>query len=495
MAVAQKGVRTTHPDYDRMAPIWKKCRDFVAGQTAVHAAGKAYLPPLENEATNDYSDRLKRSDLFNGSWITIRAFVGMLFRKSPTTDVPKGIEPHLKDVTMNGKPDEAFAKALAHEALTITRFGLLVDHPPQVKDAEGNVVPITKAVAEKSGQRPRLALYTAESITNWKPQETGKPGQYAMVTVKEEHPIPEDEFSHKTEPRWRVLDLANVKNEKGEVSVAYRQRVFRVDDKGKDEQVGPDIFPLMDGKFLDHVPFKTFGADGEESDVDEPAMVDLIHANEAVYQLNAIWRHTLYFCPPTFYIAGYTLPEGDKISIGGTTALVFPNPLAKTDYAEPQGNMVPALLDGIREKKQEMAMAGARAIMDETKQVETLGGTQIKRNGENSALSNVAVSVSGAMEWALGVFAEWAGQKGEIVYQLNRDFNPMGLDAQTLTALVGAVQAGRLSPESFFDLIQRGDIVEADLTFEEEQARIDASGPPAPARPDPVKAVPKEEAA
>jgi len=475
--VVAKGVRTTHPDYDRMAPIWKKCRDIVAGQTAVHAAGVAYLPKLQNEGTTDYADRLKRSDFFNGTWITVRAFVGMLFRKAPTVDVPKGIEPHLKDVTMNGKPDEAFAKALAHEALVITRFGLMVDHPPLVKDAEGKVVSITKAVAEKSGQRPRLALYAAESITNWKPQETGKPGQYAMVTLREEAPIPEDRFSHKSETRYRVLDL----DEAGE----YRQQLWRVDDKGKDEQIGGDLYPLMNGKRMSEVPFKTFGADGEEAEVDDPALVDLVHANEAVYQVNAIYRHTLYFCPPTFFISGYQLTDGEKISIGGTAALVFPDPMAKAGYAEPEGNMVPELRAAIQEKKQEMAMAGARAIADETKQVETLGATQIKRTGENSALSNVAVSVSSAMEWALTVFAEWAGQTGEIVYQLNRDFNPMGLDAQTLTALVSAVQAGRLSPESFFDLIQRGDIVEADLTFEEEQARIDAGGPPAPAKPEP----------
>jgi Domain of unknown function (DUF4055) len=484
---ANKGVRTTHPDYDKMAPIWKKCRDIVAGQTAVHAATVAYLPKLHQETDDGYKARLKRSDFFNGTWITVRAFVGMLFRKAPTTDVPKGIEPHLKDVTMNGKPDMAFAKALAHEALVITRFGLLVDHPPLVTDADGKVVSITVAAGEKMGRRPRLALYTAESITNWKPRETGKPGQYAMVTLKEEHPIPEDEYSHKSEPRYRVLDLDGA----GE----YRQRVFRIGDNGKDEQVGGDIYPLMNSKRLGYVPFKTFGADGEELEVDDPALVDLVHANEAVYQVNSDWRHGLHFAGcPTPWVAGYQKDEGETLYIGSTVAWVFPDPNAKAQYLEFTGQGLDALSNAVKEKKQEMAMAGARAIADETKQAETLGATQIKRTGENSALSNVAVSVSSAMEWALGVFAEWAGQPGEIVYQLNRDFNPMGLGAQELTALVGAVQAGRLSPESFFDLIQRGDIVEADLTFEEEQARIDASGPPAPAKSDPNNP-PKEEAA
>jgi hypothetical protein len=472
MTAQTKGVRTTHPDYDRLSPIWKKCRDFVAGQTAVHQAGTAYLPKLKQESDDDYRDRLKRSDLFNGTWITIRAFIGMLFRKSPTKEVPGGIKPYLDDVTMNGKPDEAFAKALTHEALVVTRFGLLVDHPTVPEGA----TPISVAVAQQMGLRPALALYKAESITNWKPQETGKPGQYAMVTLCEEHPLPDDRFSHKTEKRWRVLDL--------DESGLYRQQLWHINERGEDEQIGGDIYPLMNGKQLDYVPFKTFGSDGEESEVEDPALVDLVHANEAVYQINAIYRHTLYFCPPTFYISGYQLNEGEKISIGGTAALVFPDPQAKAGYAEPQGNMVPELREAIREKKQEMAMAGARAIMDETKQVETLGGTQIKRNGENSALANVAISVSSALEWALGVFAEWAGQKGKVVYQVNRDFLPTMIDAQTLTSLVGAVQAGKISDEEFFDLMQRGDVIDGEKTFEAHQAQIEITAPN-PARPTP----------
>ena len=42
--------------------------------------------------------------------------------------------------------------------------------------------------------------------------------------------------------------------------------------------------------------------------------------------------------------------------------------------------------------------------------------------------------------------------------------------------------AGKLSHEAFFDLMKRGDYVEADLDFEDEQARIDSNPP----MPDPV---------
>jgi hypothetical protein len=463
-----KGVRSTHPDYDRMSPTWKKCRDIVAGQLAIHNATVEYLPKLKDETSEDYQARLKRSDFFNGTWITIRAFIGMLFRKSPTKEVPAGIDPYLTDVTMTGKEDEAFAKALAHEALTVTRFGLLVDYPPLPELPEN--VSLTVHAKEAMGLRPKLALYIAETITNWRPQETGKPGQYAMVTLVEQHPIPEDEFSHKSETRYRVLDLDG--------GGYYRQRVFRIDDKGQDEQIGGDLYPLMNGKPLNYVPFKTFGADGEEVDIEDPSLIDLVNTNEAVYQINSDYRHGLHFTGlPTAVVSGYTpAVEGEKLYIGSPTAWVFPDPQAKAVYLEFTGQGLDALRLALVEKKQEMAMAGARAIADEAKQVETLGATQIKRNGENSALSNIAISVSAALEWGLGVFAEWAGQAGTIVYQLNRDFNPTGLDAQQLTALIGAVQAGKLTDEEFFDLCQRGDLIKADVTFEEHQGRLTRAG-------------------
>src|SRR3954470_2976554 len=96
------GVKTTHCDYDKFAPKWKRTRDCIAGQDAMHTAAEAYLPKLKDEDAKDYDARRKRSDFFNATWRTIDALGGMAFRKPPTVDVPKGIEPYLDDVTMSG---------------------------------------------------------------------------------------------------------------------------------------------------------------------------------------------------------------------------------------------------------------------------------------------------------------------------------------------------------------------------------------------------------
>lgn len=466
MGTTTKGVRTLHPDYIRMSAKWKRCRDAVAGQDAIHSGGVTYLDKFTGETDPNYQARVKRSDFFNGTWVTIRGFSGMMSRKEAAVDVPAKIKGYLPDLTLTGCSAEDLAKRLSHEALTVSRYGLLVDHEPASIAPSGKIM--SEADAEVLGLRPSVKLYRTETITNWHKRK-----QYIMVTLTEDHPIAgADEFSQETETRYRVLDL--------DAAGQYRQRVFRINDKDEDEQVGADIYPLRNGQPLRYIPFRTYGPEGEDDEIDDPTMIDLVNANIAVYQLNSNYRHTILFCPPVFYVAGHMLEANESISIGGTTALVFPNPETKVGYAEPLGSMVPELRAGIAEKKQEMAMAGARAIADETRQAETLGGTQIKRTGENSALANIALSISASMEWALGEMAIWAGATGKIVFQLNREFLAVAMDAQMLTAQIGAWQSGAISEAELFSNLQRGDVVDSGKTLKAHQAEIDSAPPPMP---------------
>lgn len=468
------GVKTTHADYERFLPKWKRARDVIAGQDAIHAAAEAYLPKLKDETQSDYDARRRRSDFFNGTWRTIDGLGGMAFRKAPNVDVPAGIEPYLDDVNMAGADMNSLAAEVVEEVLGLGRIGILVDHP----QVPANVAAITLDAAERMGLRPTLQLYTAENIINWRYARVNNAWVLQMVVLKECEAIPDGEFAVKVEDRYRVLDLDGG---------SYRQRLFRSDSENKDVLID-EFYPLMGGRTLSFIPFAITGTAGKGDVIDEPPLIDLIDANLALYQINADYRHGLHFTGlPTAVISGYTpATDGEKLYIGSQAAWVFPDPQAKATFMEFTGQGLGALKEAGLEKKQEMALLGARMIADETKQVETLGATQIKRSGENSVLAKIVQGVSRSLEWCLTVFADWAGQPGPITYQINRDFMPTMLDGRALTALMGVVQGGQLSSESFFDLLQRGDIVEAGLTFEEEQARIEAAGPIAPVPPSPA---------
>lgn len=464
-------VWTTHPDYERFAPKWKRVRDCIAGQDAIHAAGEDYLPKLKDEADADYRARLKRSDFFNATWRTIAVLGGMAFRKPPTVEVPGAIEPYVEDINLAGVSIEGLARDVLDDILGPGRIGLLVDHPSPPE----NVTALTIDAAQRLGLRPTIQVYPAESIINWRFGRLNNAWSLVMVVLKETARIAEDEFKDKIEDRWRVLDLDDGGN--------YRQRLFRKDSRGKEEQIGADIYPLMNGSPLDHIPFAMLGADGLGDTIDEPPLIDLIDKNIAHYQVNSDYRHGLHFSGlPTLFLSGMTTEDdGEKeFHIGGTAAITSPHPDAKGMYIEFTGQGLGPIKDALARLEMQMALLGARMIADETKQAETLGATQIKRQGENSVLARIVTAVSEALEWALGIFAEWAGHKGEVVYQINRDFLPAGMDAQQLNALLGAVTAGEMSSESFFDLMQRADLIAPEVTYDEERERIESASPPRP---------------
>ena len=456
------GVKTTHADYDKYSAKWKRCRDAVEGQDAIHEGGVAYLPRLKGEDDADYTARTKRSDFFNGTWRTINGLGGMIFRKPPVVDVPNGIAPYLDDINLAGKDLDGIASEVIEDLLAVGRIGLLVDHPT----APENVSTITVATAARMGLRPTIQLYRAESIINWKHTRVSNAWALSMVVLKECEAIPDGEFVQKDEDRYRVLDL----DEGGR----YRQRLFMVVD-GKDIQIGGDIYPLMNGQPLDYIPFAIVGVEGKGADIDAPPLVDLVNSNLALYQINSDYRHGLHFTGlPTAVVSGY-VPEkaGEKLYIGSASAWVFPDPAARAAYLEFTGQGLGALKEAIADKKQEMAVLGARMIADESMSVEkTLGATQIKRAGENGVLGAIALSASKAITWALEIFAEWGGHAGEVSYELNRDFTPTEMSPQQLTALMAAWQQGGLSEADLFVLLKRGDLIAHDKTLEEHQEQV-----------------------
>lgn len=479
--MAGKGVSATHSLYDTFAPKWKRARDCAGGEDAIHLSGTLYLPQLKKEDNEDYRARVKRSDFFNGTARTIAGLGGMAFRKEPTVEVPAAIEPYLEDVTMAGVSMNTFAMQALDEILEVGRMGVLVDFAAMPE----NVAPLTVAAAQQLGLRPTLQLYTTENIINWQFGRVANQWTLIKAVLHECAVVPgDDEFTTKEEDRWRVLDL--------DKSGFYRQRLFKKDKGGADEQIGGDIYPLMQGKELDRIPFVILGPDGRGDEIDEPPLLDLMNANIALYQINADYRHGLHFTGlPTPIVSGY-VPEkdGETFYIGSTSAWVFPDPNAKATYLEFSGKGLDSLKAAIDDKKQEMAMLGARMIADETSKArETLGATQIKRQGENGMLSRIALALSEGLEQALEIFCAWAGYPGDVTFQLNRDFEPTLIDAPTLTALTASLQAGAISQQEFFDLLQRGDMVEADMDFETHQEQVAAN----PAVAKPVKPGPTNE--
>jgi hypothetical protein len=475
---AGNGVNTRHASYDRFSMKWQRVRDVVSGQDEIHKAGVRYLPMLKDEEPAEYVKRVERTPFYNASWRTIASFVGMLFRKPPVIEVPTSLDELLDDVTMSGVSFSNFAQDVTLEDLSISRVGVLVDYPDTSAYLNEEGATITLAQAQALGFRPSMALYKAESIINWRYEFIANRTILTQVRLSETASINKNEFEVETEERIRVLDLYNGQ---------YRVRLFKAQNG---EKIGWDIFPKINGVPLDEIPFYFIGPDGAgASELSEPVLIDLVDLNIKHYQVSADYEHGCHMTAlPTPVISG---ADGGNMDgqgnvtqptyyIGSTTAWLLPMG-ATAEFLEFHGQGLQSLEKNLERKEAQMASIGARMLTPDKAGVEAAETLAMRHSGEHSILSAIAIAVSEGLTKALKMFARFANaDSNSIKFEINRDFMPFAITPQALTALLSTVQAGKMSPESFFDLLKRGDLVEQDLTYEAEQARIDAAAPPAP---------------
>lgn len=461
-AVQNKGVRSTHPDYDAMHGRWAMCRDAAEGEHAVHARKEVYLPRLKGEEDESYKLRLKMTPFFNATWRTITGMRGLLFRKPPTKDVPGSADEAMENIDLAGTTMDSFASEVAEEALTVGRVCILADHPTLPAGT-------TLADKQKLGARAFLAMYKAESFYNWKEERKNGVTKLVQVRLKECAELPgDDEFTTVHEDRYRILDLLENK---------YRQRVFRINKDGKDEQVGEDLFPEIGGKALDYIPFVVIGVDSVGLCVEPPPLIDLVTTNFHHYlQATSYERGCFFSGLPTLFITGIDKPD-DPISIGGNIANILNPTEAKAFYVEVEGDFE-ALHTNLEDKKKEMAVLGARMLEGGKAggQVEAAETVARRQSGEESVLSSMAQTISQGLERSLGYMFKFESIEGDPEYQINRDFLPTKMTAQELSALVKAWQDGGISKQVLFENLKQGEIIDDNTSFEDEEARIADEG-------------------
>jgi hypothetical protein len=460
-------IDSQHEDAAAWSARWRRCRDAVAGQHAVHMAGELYLPKLKEQDADEYRAYRERAGWYGATGRTLQGTVGMVFRRAPVLTGPAALEDMAADLTLAGQNADMVARDVLAQVLEVGRVGVLVEYPA---DAIG---PMTLAQAAAMNRRPYVTLWHAESILNWRVARVNNAMQPVLVVLMESADSTDEADPFAT---GKVAQIRALMLEGGR----YVQRLYRKNAAtGKWEQFGLDIVPMRNGAPLDAIPFVAVGPEELTLKVQKPPMMDLVDVNIGHYKNTADLEHGAHFAGlPTPVVTGYQAKEGEKLCIGSAAAWVFPSPDATATFLEFTGQGLGALETRCKAKEAHMAALGARMLAPEKSGVESGDALSNRHNGEHSFLAGVANVVSEAMTRALKIAAEWEGIGGEIVYKLNTDYTPAGLTAQQLTALVQAWQAGGISWETFFWNLKEGEIVAPNTTKEDERELIDAAGPP-----------------
>lgn len=457
------GITTTHAQYESTRAQWERIRDAVAGSDAVKARGSTYLPALSEQTRDEYAAYLTRAMYFNTPRRTVQALLGAVMRKDPSITIPSILAPFIQDATCNGVSFNALTKTTLGEVLQTGRCGVLVDMPTQADEPA----------------RPYCVLYQAESIVNWSDDMTGGVPVLRRVILLE-HVHEEDAtdpYVMKTIEQYRELYL-----EDG----IYHQQLWRKQrhlQRGTDEWVRYEdaITPVVKGAPFDFIPFCFFSPTTLTAAVEIPPLLDLCDVAISHFRSSADLEHGRHHTAlPTPWITGLD-NKNASLKIGSTVAWVIPPDTAKVGMLEFTGQGLGTLEKALEHKERLMAVLGARLLEEQKKTVESSDTLAMRYSGEQSVLRSAANTVSDGLSQCLQWAALWTGVKPEAaakaVVRLNTDFIDNQMSFAEMTELVKSWQAGAISYDTMYALMEKGEVTRPGITAEKEQAQIEIERP------------------
>lgn len=393
-----------------------------------------------------------------------------MLTKPPAVSAPDSLRPDLADLTLRDEGVEDVTLRLVQEVLTVGRAGVLVDMP------------------ESGSGRPRpyWALFEAEDVVNWRTDRVGNdPSQLVQVVIREYGPVADDDpFSHKVEERYRELALALVDG-------VYRVRTWvRSDPKlvvnteATPWRPNEWITPTRRGEPLRFIPFCFVSPVGIATDVARPPLEDLAEVIVGHYRNSADLEWGLFHTAlPTPWISGAGTSDQQTLRLGSSVAWKL-GENARAGMLEFRGDGLKAIADAMSAKEKQMAVLGARLLLEEpsARVAETATSAMLRHGAEAASLRTVASAVSAALTRCLRWHAWWVGTERDLPLDvradLSRDFLNVKASPDEVRALLMLAQAGKVSYETFFHLLAQGGWARPGVSAEAELQAIRSEEPP-----------------
>jgi hypothetical protein len=457
------GVDAKHPDWADRIGEWTLMRDSARGEKAVKEAGEKYLPmPSGFKAQDDkgvayYTAYQCRAQFPSILPMTVGGMVGVIHRVEAKIDMPDAMLPLWEKATSDGLPLEAFHRRITAELLTTGRYSILAD------------------AASEGSDLPWLAGYGAEALINWSDKRD-------LFVLDETGPV-RNEFEWTTQQKYRVLDL---------VDGRYRVRTFTgtTEDQAKAEPTARGNKPLTE------IPFVVIGATDLSLDPEDPPLLGVARSSVALYQLSADYRWQMFMSgQETATVINGDAPD----AVGAGVVLVLkgtPGMEPDFKYVGPSGTGIAAHRQAILDERDNAVAAGARLFDNTQKSAESGEALRLRYTAQTATLTTISQASAAGLERALRYIAIMIGADPDaVVVTPNLQFIDQKMTPQDAVNLVKVWQAGGISQLTLFENFQRGEIVTAERSFEEEKEEIakDQEGMEPEQEIDPVTGQPIEQ--
>ena len=464
---------------------WIKNRDFYEGSDQVKKKADAYLPRLgahKGENGNYYYETfLKNAVYYNTVSRTVNSFLGLSFRKPPLLTNPELTERYRHSFGSDGSSLFAFAESVIKETLLQGKCGILVDFPAV------NTQSLTKAEYEAEQIQSFCAMYTAESIINWKEEIRKGKKVLTLVVLKSEIIDPNniDPFSDRMVDSYTVLKL----DDSNEYVVETYVQVSDGDINSNSDNYYDGCYlynttkPIMQGKPLKYIPFYVVTPQGVTMQTVPSPLSPIVDLNQAHYLMSGLIQHAFILCSsPTAVFSGLSGDQQNNILLGGSSAILLPLQ-GTAQYLEYSGQGVTTMQTYMQELVSRIAVLGSK-LLDSKGEGSNLSAEAltITSSGQNSVLTSIIIGVSEVLTRALRIMVQWDNEKEissktleTVKCQVNTDFNPSIISANHINSISLLNQKLLLSDEETFDILKKGELIENSKTFKTHQKEIEKS--------------------
>jgi hypothetical protein len=367
---------------------------------------------------------------------------------------------------MEGRNLHNFAYDLMLQVMGPGLAGVLVDVPVRSEEV------LTVADEQAAGIRPYWVLVKPQQILGWIAERIGGEWQLTQLRLMETVDVPDGEFGTKCVDQVRVLARG--------AWATYR----KLEDK--DEWVAFESGVTS----LSVIPFAPAYGKRTGFMTAKPPLLEVAHLNVKHWQSQSDQDNILHMArvpiiamtgvDGRFDANGNPLPV--KLCIGASSINTLPAN-ADMKFVEHTGAAIEAGQNSLNDLRDQMRQAGAEFLVLEQQVEKSATQTASEDSVSLCKLQRVANSLEDSIDLALQFTADFmkAGEGGHV--KLFSDYGARTQAEAALQILLSANTAGKISDETFRNELRRRGTLSADVSEEEEVARIEAQGPPPGAEP------------
>lgn len=493
--VVSTGMFNTHPEYDKMLPIWTRCRDAAAGEDAVKQKEELYLPRPSGMKRSDYLKYVTRGQYFNATGRTLEAYEGLIFRKDPiysykrrdagnplkkepdlvAQETKDKLEKFFSSITNDGKSANQFLRDLTKEVMTVNKVGALIDFPA-IADKDGNIPEMSIQEYEDRNLHPVASVYKAETILNWYWELIDTKIVPRFILLRENVDRMKNYYDLGTSTdyfRYRMLLLEDYVDLQGNPSFRYKQVVFESSDVSS-YKITDVIYPMSDGKYINHIPFYIITDEGLDYRLNtNPMIFDLVNTNIGHYRNSADWENELHWVGiKTLYLAGWNTKVNGQPRLGGAMAGPAGSIPQLIEASSDSG-----IKDEMQKKEERMAVLGAERISQQGRYIASKETARINAQSESATLSTMSRSISESMSAVFTFLLKWAGEEELLVgVELNKDFYEDSITGEELLKWIDAYQGGGISFDAYYNNMDKREVFGPEWSPEKEKAALQESG-------------------